>query len=249
MQKSLLESRYSWAYFRAVKLNSRPSHADQLHLDLWWRGMNITRDAGTYLYNSAPPWDNSLTITQVHNTITVDGHEQMTRVGRFLYLDWALAGFIADDRTGESQCLTARMHGYKSLGITHDRKVTAGPRDQWLIEDELAAKKADQRIRTFRLHWLLPDWEWRLNQEGGKTAFLINSPQGWITLEVTASLENAKVTLARAGECLTGERLVLPQAGWISLTYGRKEPALSFAVEVTGAGTVSFTSEFLFPKL
>jgi len=247
-QKFLLESRNSWAYFRAVKFSSRPSHADQLHIDLWWRGMNIARDAGTYHYNFASPWDNSLTITQVHNTVTVNGREQMTRVGKFLYLDWALAGFIADERTVESQRLTARMHGYKSLGITHDRKVTAGPGDQWLIEDELAAKKADQRIRTFRLHWLLPDWEWRLNQEGVKTALSIKSPQGWITLDATTSLENAKVTLARAGECLTGERFVLPQAGWISPTYGRKEPALSFAVEVTGTGTVSFKSEFIFPK-
>ena len=59
-QKFLLESPNSWAYFRAVKFSSRPSHADQLHLDLWWRGMNIARDAGTYLYNSASPWDNSL---------------------------------------------------------------------------------------------------------------------------------------------------------------------------------------------
>ena len=40
---------------------SRPSHADQLHLDLWWRGLNITQDAGTYLYNADSPWDNSLT--------------------------------------------------------------------------------------------------------------------------------------------------------------------------------------------
>ncbi len=128
-------------------------------------------------------------------------------------------------------------------------KLLLDPGDQWLIEDELAAKKADQRIRTFRLHWLLPDWEWKLNQEGVKTVLSIKSPQGWINLDVTVSLENAKVTLARAGECLTGERLVLPQAGWISPTYGRKEPALSFAVDVTGAGPVSFTSEFIFPEL
>jgi asparagine synthase (glutamine-hydrolysing) len=38
-QKFLLESQNSWAYFRAVKFSSRPSHADQLHLDLWWRGI------------------------------------------------------------------------------------------------------------------------------------------------------------------------------------------------------------------
>ena len=248
LQKFILESQNSWAYLRAVKFSSRPSHADQLHLDLWWHGMNIARDAGTYLYNAEAPWDNALTATQFHNTVTVNGCEQMTRAGRFLYLDWALAGVIADEKGSDFQRITARMHGYKSLGIIHDRKVTSGPGDQWLIEDVLSAKNAAQRIRTFRLHWLLPDWEWRLNQDGVKAVLEIKSPQGWIILDVTTSLENATVSLARAGERVFEDGPVLPQAGWISPTYGRKEPALSFAVEVSGAGTVSFTSEFIFPK-
>jgi hypothetical protein len=140
------------------------------------------------------------------------------------------------------------MHGYQSLGISHDRKITAEYEDKWLIEDELTAKKGDRTLRIFRLHWLLPDWEWRLDPQGVKTSLEIKSHLGWITLNVTASLENANVTLARAGEGVYGHGLVLPQAGWISPSYGRKEPALSFAVEVSGAGTVSFTSEFIFPK-
>lgn len=247
-QKFLLESQNRWAYFRAVKYRSRPSHADQLHLDLWWRGMNIARDAGTYLYNAAAPWDNSLTATQFHNTVTVNGQEQMSRARRFLYLDWALAGIISDESDGDLRRVTARMHGYKSLGITHDRKVTSGLEDQWIIEDVLTAKKGDQTLRNFRLHWLLPDWEWQLDPQPDKTMLEIKSPQGWISIGLTTSLEGGKVTLARAGECLVGEGSVLPQAGWISPTYGRKEPALSIAVEVTGVGTVTFSSEFIFPK-
>ena len=57
-------------------------------MDLWWRGLNIAQDAGTYLYNADPPWDNSLTTALVHNTVTVNGRDQFTRAGRFLYLDW-----------------------------------------------------------------------------------------------------------------------------------------------------------------
>ncbi len=40
--------RIRWGYLRIGQFTNRPSHADQLHLDLWWRGMNIARDAGTY---------------------------------------------------------------------------------------------------------------------------------------------------------------------------------------------------------
>ncbi|MBM3151320.1 MAG: hypothetical protein FJZ96_03805 [Chloroflexi bacterium] len=78
----------SWAYLRTAQFTSRPSHADQLHLDLWWRGLNIAQDAGAYLYNAPAPWDNSLTTALVHNTVTVNGRDQFARAGRFLYLDW-----------------------------------------------------------------------------------------------------------------------------------------------------------------
>ncbi len=78
----------SWAYLRATQFHSRLGHMDQLHFDLWWRGLNIARDAGTYLYNADPPWNNPLVVSTVHNTVTVDSRDQMTRGGRFITLDW-----------------------------------------------------------------------------------------------------------------------------------------------------------------
>ncbi len=73
-----LRARNSWGYLRASHFKSRLSHMDQLHFDLWWRGLNIAQDAGTYLYNAEPPWDNTLVSTRVHNTVMVDGRDQMT---------------------------------------------------------------------------------------------------------------------------------------------------------------------------
>ena len=72
-------------------------------------------DAGTYLYNAAPPWDNSLAFTAVHNTLTVNQRNQMTPAGRFLFVDRAQAEVVeaADDR------LTARHDGYlNGLAVT-----------------------------------------------------------------------------------------------------------------------------------
>ena len=65
-----LRGKDSWGYLRASRFKSRLAHMDQLHFDLWWHGLNITQDAGTYLYNGEPPWDNPLVSTRVHNTIT-----------------------------------------------------------------------------------------------------------------------------------------------------------------------------------
>jgi len=36
----------SWAALRTAQFATRPSHADQLHIDLWWRGLNVAQDAG-----------------------------------------------------------------------------------------------------------------------------------------------------------------------------------------------------------
>src|SRR5690606_11166936 len=46
-----LRSEDSWLMVRCTDHKSRPHHADQLHVDFWWRGINLCCDAGTYLYN------------------------------------------------------------------------------------------------------------------------------------------------------------------------------------------------------
>jgi hypothetical protein len=246
VQKFLIQSKNSWAYLRAVKFRSRPSHADQLHVDLWWKGLNIARDAGSYLYNADSPWNNALTSTLVHNTVVVNKREQMTRAGRFLYLDWALAGIIESSEEGKRA--VARLQGYKSLGVIHTRKVDLVSPDRWRVEDELAVKKSDHRMKEFRLHWLFPDWKWSLDQKDSHFELRLLSPLGWVTIEIAPSVPNAKMTLVRAGEGLTGDGLLLPIMGWYSPSYGQKKPALSVALDVSGSETAKFVTEFVFPN-
>lgn len=65
---------------------SRPAHMDQLHLDLWHRGINILCDSGTYSY--ASELGKKLSSTIGHNTVKVNGTEQMNKIGAFLVTDW-----------------------------------------------------------------------------------------------------------------------------------------------------------------
>ncbi len=156
----------SWAYLRTAQFTSRPSHADQLHVDLWWRSLNVAQDAGTYLYNADPPWDNSLTTALVHNTVTVNGRDQFTRAGRFLYLDWFNAyrrGSLEAD-PAILQRIRGRHWGYWKQGVRHERTVTSYADGHWQIRDDLLPLRMpwEKRPLTFRLHWLLPDWEWQV---------------------------------------------------------------------------------------
>lgn len=244
----------SWGYLRAARYQSRPSHADQLHFDLWWRGWNIAQDAGTYSYNAPPPWDNRLTSTLVHNTVTVDDREQMTRVSRFLYLDWADATAREHPTDGEAflQRVSAQTEAYARLGIHHVRTVTVLPNERWQVEDELLNR--GQNPHTYRLHWLLPDWEWEVENRDSIFVIRLKSPLGWVTLKVgCGDLTNRPtITLVRAGEAVWAKRSDLANQstrGWVSPTYSVKNPALSLAVEVQSAGKITFTTEFNFPTV
>ena len=105
----------SWALIRAGQYTRRPFQADQLHVDLWWRGLNIARDPGTYLYNGPAPWNNAFAGSAVHNIVTVDGQDQMTRAGRFLWLDWSQASgrVFARESSARANCFEGEHNGYR----------------------------------------------------------------------------------------------------------------------------------------
>ncbi len=238
----------SWAYLRASTFKSRLGHMDQLHLDLWWHGLNIAQDAGTYMYNAEPPWDNPLVTTRVHNTVTVNGADQMTRAGRFMVLDWVNA-YSKDVIETEDNILSrvrAYHKGYRP--VKHERTVTAYQDERWVIHDEVRVYSFTER--RFRLHWLLPDYEWESENRNSIFEIRLKSPNGWISLNIKFNSPKPNIkyqaSLVRAGELIYGQRDVQPYEGWVSRIYGQKSPALSLAVEVESARDVEFISEFTF---
>lgn len=247
-----LRAQNSWAYLRASRFKSRLSHMDQLHFDLWWRGLNIAQDPGTYLYSAEPPWDNPFVSTRVHNTVTVDGRDQMTRGGRFLTLDWFPAYSQTSLETDEQILgrVTAYHKGYRWLGIRHERMATVYMDERWVVEDRMFFSRPGRHI--FTLHWLLRDGEWKMDNEQQGIRLRIDSPNGWVILRVRTdsrgSFMNKRVSLVRAGELIHGQRDLRSFEGWFSPTYGQKVPALSLALEVTSSRSFSFLSEFDFPE-
>jgi len=260
----------SWGYLRSANFYARPGHADQLHFDLWWNGVNIARDAGTYRYTDAKPWDNALTTTQVHNTITIERKDQMTPVGRFLYLDWAQAYVISHNRSfqGGWENLVVQHDGYKRLGVIHQRSVTAIATGNWLIEDTLTpvddSQKLSEEVFRFSLHWLVPDWEWEIPEAGEENLCVIRllSPYGWIILNLETHREqsvektnhlNAEKSvyncrIIRAGKLLYGDGKANPVMGWYSPTYNVKEAAVSIELEIESQIPFTITSEWQFPE-
>jgi hypothetical protein len=248
----------SWAYLRAVHFADRPGHADQLHMDLWWRGINLAMDPGTYLYNAPSPWDNALAGSDVHNTVSVNGQDQMLRAGRFLWLDWAQArvtsyGKAAD---GSFERLVTQHDGYRTQGVIHQRAVEWQAGD-WLVTDDLLP--ADDRggmlkIVSARLHWLLPDWPWQVSQEetGQGMVVELDSPYGTVRLVLRGKIPASgdaglRLMLVRGGELLYGSGPVSPVWGWTSPTYTVKFPALSMFATIENRPPLGFVTRWQLP--
>ncbi len=210
----------SWANLRARQFHNRPAHADQLHIDLWFKGINLFLDAGTYLYNAQPPWRNALASSINHNTVSVDGQDSMNRAGRFLWLDWSQTNIL---ETSEN-FIRAEQYGYQRLGIIHQRELRRESDTQWEVYDRLLPTGKQTNEHDFFLHWLLPNWPYQVSGE----EIQFQTPFGQLTLETCPELNTnpIRLHLIRSGETLMGE-YVSPNLGWYSPTYNEKVPAIS----------------------
>lgn len=225
----VLGGRESWCMLRAADYRDRPNQADQLHFDLWWRGINVACDAGAYLYNGPQPWQNALARTAVHNTVTVDDQDQMTRGGRFLWLDWARATReTMRSPLGELALWRGAHDGYRRIEpqLVHRREVLQLGDAHWLVLDRLVS----QAPHRFRLHWLLPHlpYQW----DAADRQLRLETPQGPYF-----------VRIGRDRRGLAGDQEMASLAagdpdstrGWRSRFYGHREPAISLALEIQAA--------------
>jgi hypothetical protein len=245
----------SWTYLRAAHFDGRPGHADQLHVDMWWGGLNLALDPGTYMYNAPPPWENALSGSDVHNTVTVDGLDQMQRVGKFLFLQRAQAKVITNQSGAEnSQSSIAAEHdGYKRVGVIHRRILRAGEGECWIVEDELLplpTTPTNKMTHQACLNWLVPDWEWKIESDQNAYTLILDSTNGPVRLMLSSGNKpggaNSGVDLQiiRAGKSIFGSGSTKLSWGWCSPTYGVKLPALAIRFNQSGELPLQFRSEW-----
>jgi hypothetical protein len=238
-----LNGQNSWAVLRAAHYTDRPAHADQLHVDLWFRGQNIACDAGTYRYTAPPPWDHTLARTASHNTLTINNQDQMQRASRFLWLRWAQASLHKSPLTST---LTASHNGYAPLGITHSRSLSLLGPDEWLVTDQLTSHSA-LRNQPVILHWLLSELPWSFSQN----QITVQLQNAALRLSVQAFNGQGKLLplefqLIRAGELLQGSGEYPPYLGWVSPTYSQRLPALSIRAISSLPEVMKLVSHWMF---
>lgn len=93
----------------------RPAQMDELHIDLWHNGVNIFCDSGTYSY--ASDIGKEMALTAAHNTVQVDGKEQMKKRGAFMIYDWTSARDVKFTKGSFSGTMVSEN------GYTHRRTI------------------------------------------------------------------------------------------------------------------------------
>ena len=219
----ILRGESSAVFIRCADFRERPSHADQLHVDLWMRGQNVAIDAGTFLYNGQGLWQNGLARTSVHNTVTVDDADQMLWFSRFTWGEWACGRVLKHDE----HLWQGEHNGYARFGVKHTRSVLSLEDDRWLILDHLVGS----RPHRFSLQWLLSDLAYSAIPEQNLISLLAETNKFQIRMGLLEG--QSKFSLVRGDANST--------RGWRSRYYGQKEPALSAMLETERAEAVFWT--------
>lgn len=209
----------TFASFRCGTLRDRFAQIDMLHLDVLWRGENVLVDAGTYLYNGPPEWLRHFTGGASHNTVTVDGHDQMVHHRRFKLLYWTRARLLRFEDAGTYALAEGEHDGFRRYAgrCVHRRSVLHAKDDLWVVVDRIAGAGS----HAARLHWLAGPYAHRYAAADGRLT--LDTPAGPFTVTV---LDRGARPLA--GEVVAGAEA--PPRGWLSRYYAEKDPAPSLAV-------------------
>ena len=221
----------AFAAFRCGSMRDRFGQMDMLHVDAWWGGANVLADGGTYLYNAEHRWHDHFLRSESHNTVTVDGREQMLHFRRFKFLYWTRARLLRFGRDGDGTVAVGEHDGFARHpgGCVHRRSVRLFDDGVLVVVDRVRG----EGTHTARLHWLGGAMPFTADADRG--AMVLHAPKGDVRVAVYD-----RFGASRAGTVVCGRDD--PPRGWIARSYAVKEPAPSLAVEGSGDGDIVFVT-------
>jgi hypothetical protein len=218
-----LRGQDSWCMVRCHSYCDRPAHVDMLHLDLWYRGVNILGDSGTFRYYAPDDrvMERYFKDFSAHNTVEIDDRGPLDLLARWVWLPWPRAQCLRHEHNrwqGEHYA-----YDRSPWDVVHRRSVEMYDDDTWVVRDELRGLGRHR----LTLRWHLADEVCRLNSArnlaeidlaGGRVTLAVEAPPG-----CCAEIRRGW----REGECTSG---------WESVYYGEYTPRPT--LEVSGACTL-----------
>jgi len=197
------------------------AHADALSIVLFGGGRELLADPGTFVYNGSPEWREHFRSTRAHNTVVVDGRDQVETGGTFrwkgklstrsaLHPENALTR--GDPRVAYVEAEHDAYGNLRTGGVIHRRRVLNIASQYWILADDF--RGAGRHIFDFQFQFGA-DVDIR-PVDHSASGLVMWAPHAGFLL----ALHTSEPIVA---EELRGE--TEPIAGWLSRGYGEKHPS------------------------
>ncbi len=137
-------------FIKCGSYKDRPSQADNLHLDIWYKGANILIDAGSYKYNTDDDTIRYFSGTQSHNTVMLNDADQMLKGGRFVWYYWSQRMHATLSQRIDHYFFKGEVAAFKQIenNISHKRIVTKTiGKPEWMVTDIIVNKPNEYKMR------------------------------------------------------------------------------------------------------
>ncbi|MBK1784123.1 heparinase II/III family protein [Prauserella cavernicola] len=197
------------------------AHADALSLEVRHDGVDILADPGTYCYHGEGEWRTYFRSTLAHNTLELDGRDQSTSGGPFLWTRHASSQVLVvhTPRTGVARWC-GEHDGYTrgNSPATHRRSVELDAHELRVFDEVLGSERHPCHL-AFHL--------------GPAVAVELDGSTAWLNWDGHSGERTAELELPPELTWTAHRGETNPPLGWYSPGFGVREPA----VTLLGTGT------------
>jgi Heparinase II/III-like protein/Heparinase II/III N-terminus len=206
-------------------------HADALSIWLSYGGCEFLIDPGTFCYYTDPDWRSYFRGTAAHNTVRVDGLDQSVAHGPFLWHQAAHCQLERLDDQGEFLCAEGFHDGYQRLSdpVIHKRGLRLAKKSRTLIITDRLECCGTHEVELF-FHFA----EKCQIKKSGSRSFEVSNCHKRLSIQLDRRLNPV---IYRGSE--------RPIFGWVSRTFGVKEPSFTLIGRVTVTGSTEFHTQIL----
>ena len=187
-------------------------HADALSFVLNIGDREILVDPGTYAYHTDPAWRRYFRSTLAHNTVGIDGEDQSVQAGNFMW-------------TASRAGALHRIRDRRASGSASSANTTAisGSRTRWCTGAKSCSTRDASSIEVTDMlrcegeHRARRSWHFAEDCQVERVGYglkVTSGPHAGALRAAAKSSTACRCTAAAAPE----------QGGWVSRSFGRKEP-------------------------
>lgn len=208
-------------------------HADALAFTLSLGGREFLIDPGTYAYHAQKKWRDYFRGTSAHNTIRIDGLDQSSSGGNFMWLHKAQASCDYWDTKKDEDQFVGEHDGYLRLAdpVLHQRTIHLSKRERKIRVKDFIACNQQHLVEGY---WHFSE-KCEVNIQSDGSLRVINDEQAMQIKMLEA--DDLQYELYSADDELP--------AGWISRRYDLKQPCCTVVWRASIVRDRNFVTEII----